>query len=42
MDHTPKLGKSNFQCPHCKVVSQQDWFDKRNATTVVENIVNNR
>lgn len=41
MDHTPKLGKSNFQCPHCKVVSQQDWFDKRNATTVVENIVNN-
>lgn len=41
MDHTPKLGKSNFQCPHCKVVSQQDWFDKRNATTVVQNIVNN-
>jgi hypothetical protein len=41
VDHTPKLGKSNFQCPHCNVVSQQDWFAKRKAVTVVESIVNN-
>ncbi|MFW1809996.1 DUF4145 domain-containing protein [Acinetobacter ursingii] len=41
MDHIPKLGKSNFKCPHCKVVSQQEWFDKCSATTVVEEIVNN-
>lgn len=41
MDHTPRLGKSNFQCPHCKVVSQQNWFDKQNATTAVEEILNN-
>lgn len=41
MDHTPKIGKNNFQCPHCKVVSQQDWFDNSYGITVVHNIVKN-
>lgn len=41
MDHTPKLNKDNFQCPHCKVVSQQQWFNQQNASEVVKSITNN-
>ncbi|HEY3700178.1 MAG TPA: DUF4145 domain-containing protein [Spongiibacteraceae bacterium] len=31
MDLSPKFRGENFQCPHCQVASQQQWFDVNNA-----------
>jgi hypothetical protein len=38
MKHVPSLNADNFQCPHCKVVSQQTWFNQENVSEVIKSI----
>jgi len=37
--NTPHFKSSKFQCPHCRVVSQQRWFDENNASSKVKSII---
>lgn len=39
MDLTPKFNSRNFQCPHCQVVSQQEWFDVNSASNAANTII---
>jgi len=41
LDLTPSFRSGKFQCPHCKVVSQQEWFDVNNASNAANSIVRN-
>ena len=38
MDHEPKYGSKNFQCPHCRVVAQQTWLDNSQLSSIVFSI----
>ena len=40
MDLTPTFGNDKFQCPHCGVLSQQTWFDIRQASESANTILN--
>ncbi|MBU2831862.1 DUF4145 domain-containing protein [Acidithiobacillus ferriphilus] len=40
MDLTPKFRSEKFQCPHCQIASQQQWFDARNASEAATRILN--
>lgn len=39
MDLAPKFKSEQFQCPHCQVVSQQEWFDVNHASNAANNIL---
>lgn len=41
MNITPELHKECFQCPHCNVVSQQEWFTQSYASEIANRILNN-
>lgn len=40
MDFAPEFGSKRFQCPHCNVASQQQWFDTRSASEAANTILN--
>ncbi|MEI6608257.1 MAG: DUF4145 domain-containing protein [Deltaproteobacteria bacterium] len=39
MEKTPNYKSDNFQCPHCQVVAQQQWFDSSSADSIVIGII---
>lgn len=39
MDLDPTFGSKKFQCPHCRVVAQQTWFDVRRAAESANTII---
>jgi len=39
LDLNPKFGSEKFQCPHCQVVSQQQWFNVHNASDSANHIL---
>jgi len=39
LDLNPKFGSEKFQCPHCQVVSQQQWFNVHNASDAANHIL---
>ena len=39
MDLSPKFRSEKFQCPHCQVVAQQQWFDVNNARDAANSIL---
>ncbi len=41
MDINPKFGSEKFQCPHCQVVSQQQWFSVYHASAVANSLLKN-
>jgi hypothetical protein len=41
VDFVPEFGSNRFQCPHCRVVAQQRWFDARLASESANAILNN-
>lgn len=40
LEKRPKFGSQKFQCPHCQVISQQQWFDESNASGTIKKIIN--
>jgi hypothetical protein len=40
LDLSPKFKSEKFQCPHCKVASQQAWFDVRSSSNAANQILN--
>ena len=38
-ESNPKLMSNKFQCPHCKVVAQQKWFNENEASLIAHNII---
>lgn len=39
MQLTPKFKSDKFQCPHCQVASQQQWFDVNSSSKAATSIV---
>ena len=39
MDDKPRFKSKKFQCPHCEVMSQQQWFDNKLAGSVVTHLL---
>jgi len=39
LEAQPELGSEKFQCPHCKVISQQVWFSKNLLSSITNNII---
>jgi len=39
LDLTPSFRGNKFQCPHCQVVSQQEWFDVDIASSSANKII---
>lgn len=38
-DNEPEYRSENFKCPHCKVTSQQMWFDQQLSSSIVNQII---
>lgn len=39
MDLTPNYKSNKFMCPHCRVVSQQHWFDANSASAAANSTI---
>lgn len=39
MEKTPVYKSVTFQCPHCQVIAQQQWFDVRSAGDTINAII---
>lgn len=39
MEKSPSFGSSKYQCPHCKVTAQQDWFNATNAGSIIRETI---
>lgn len=40
LDLSPKFRSEKFQCPHCQVASQQEWFDVNSSSVAANKILN--
>jgi hypothetical protein len=38
-ENNQKFMNNKFQCPHCKVVAQQNWFNENKASLIVHDII---